>query len=201
MNRDSSTLQPSPEPQPWHEGWYSKAQQCQSPNFGARPAQIQPDLIVLHSISLPPGKWGTGAVAQLFCNTLNWDAHPYFKSIQGLRVSCHFFIERTGTLWQFVSCDQRAWHAGESCYRGRNNCNDDSIGIELEGLEGDYFEPAQYASLTHLCQAIAAHYPIQHLAGHEHIAPQRKKDPGAGFNWPLLKNELNWPATYFPIET
>ena len=98
------------------------------------------DLIVVHSISLPPGEYGHGHVQQLFTNQLDWDAHPYFQSIRGLQVSAHFFISRTGELWQFVSGDERAWHAGASTYRGRDNCNDDSIGIELEGLEGSFFE-------------------------------------------------------------
>lgn len=99
------------------------------------------DLVVVHSISLPPGHYGTGAVQQLFTNTLDWEAHPYFQQIRGLQVSAHFFIERSGRLWQFVDCDQRAWHAGQSAYRGRTNCNDDSIGIELEGLEGIALNP------------------------------------------------------------
>ena len=156
------------------------------------------DLIVVHSISLPPGQFGGGAVQQLFTNTLDWDAHPYFQSIRGLTVSSHFFIDRAGGLWQFVDCDQRAWHAGQSSYRGRSQCNDDSIGIELEGLEGLTFEPAQYHALTTLCQDIAQRYPIEHIAGHEHIAPGRKQDPGAGFDWHHLQKSLAWPAGYFP---
>ena len=128
----------------WEQGWWQDAEKCESPNFGPRPNAANIDLIVLHSISLPPGEFGNGAVPKLFTNQLDWDAHPYFQSIRGLEVSAHFFIERTGKVWQFVSCDQRAWHAGKSAYRGRSNCNDDSIGIELEGLEGDRFEAVQY---------------------------------------------------------
>ena len=110
-------------------------------------------------------------------------SHPYFATLRGLEVSAHFYVPRDGALWQFVSCDERAWHAGTSTWRGRDNCNDDSIGIELEGLEGDAFEPAQYETLAALCAALAQHYPIRHVAGHEHIAPGRKTDPGAGFDW------------------
>lgn len=182
----------------WQGGWYGFARHQASPNFNARPGAAPIDLIVIHSISLPPGHYGGDAVRQLFANTLDWNAHPYFKSIQGLQVSAHFFITRRGELWQFVSCDDRAWHAGRSHYRGRAECNDDSIGIELEGLEGDTFEAAQYETLADLCAALAQRYPVQHIAGHEHIAPGRKHDPGAGFDWMLLRNSLAWPAPCFP---
>jgi N-acetyl-anhydromuramoyl-L-alanine amidase len=181
----------------WQGGWYRFAHRCDSPNFGPRPALAQVDLIVVHSISLPPGQYGGSQVQQLFTNTLDWNAHPYFKSIEGMQVSSHFYVRRNGELWQFVDCDQRAWHAGRSHYRGRDECNDDSIGIELEGLEGDRFEPAQYEALSGLCAAIAQRYPIEHVAGHEHIAPGRKHDPGAGFDWNLLRASLAWPATCF----
>lgn len=154
--------------------------------------------MVLHSISLPPGHYGGPEVQQLFTNQLDWQAHPYFLQIEGLKVSSHFYIRRTGELWQFVSCDDRAWHAGASTYRGRSNCNDDSIGIELEGLEGDTFEVAQYETLKTLSQAIMAHYPIAFIAGHEHIAPGRKVDPGPGFDWTLLRDKLQISAEYLP---
>jgi len=181
----------------WQDGWYRFARRLASPNFGARPAGASIDLVVVHSISLPPGEFGGGHVQQLFTNTLDWNAHPYFKSIEGLQVSSHFFVGRGGELWQFVSCDDRAWHAGTSSWRGRDNCNDDSIGIELEGLEGDTFELAQYETLAHVCAAIAQRYPIAHVAGHEHIAPGRKHDPGAGFDWARLARELGWPRDRF----
>lgn len=191
-----------PAPQtPWDAGWHRDAVRQPSPNFGPRPDGAAIDLIVVHSISLPPGHYGSAAVQQLFANTLDWDAHPYFQSIRGLQVSSHFFIERDGTLWQFVDCDQRAWHAGQSCYRGRAQCNDDSIGIELEGLEGQTFEPVQYEVLTRLCTDIAARYPVAHVAGHEHIAPGRKQDPGPGFDWTRLQSLLAWPLARFPVET
>ena len=185
---------------PWRGGWHSVARQLVSPNFGQRPVAAPDgvDLIVVHSISLPPGEYGTGAVQQLFTNALDWDAHPYFQSIRGLTVSSHFFIERSGALWQFVDCDCRAWHAGASSYRGRAQCNDDSIGIELEGLEGQPFDAPQYRALTQLCLDIARRYPIAHIAGHEHIAPGRKKDPGAAFDWNRLQQGLAWPARSFP---
>jgi len=182
----------------WRDGWYRFAARLPSPNFGPRPTDSCIDLIVLHSISLPPGQYGGDEVQQLFLNQLDWQAHPYFQSIQGLEVSAHFYVRRGGELWQFVSCDERAWHAGVSSYRGRSNCNDDSIGIELEGLEGSHFEPAQYATLTALCASLQQHYPIKHLAGHEHIAPGRKHDPGAGFDWHLLQQSLALDAKLLP---
>jgi AmpD protein len=156
------------------------------------------DLLVLHSISLPPGQFGGDAVQRLFINQLDWNAHPYFKQIEGLQVSAHFFIQRGGELWQFVSCDDRAWHAGLSSHRGRDNCNDFSIGIELEGLESDRFEPAQYETLCALLSAIALQYPIQHVAGHEHIAAGRKNDPGTGFDWSFLQRCTGFAPPCFP---
>ncbi len=159
-------------------------------------AQI--DLIVIHSISLPPGQYGGDDVERLFTNQLDWCQHPYFQQIKELQVSAHFYVRRNGELLQFVSCDDRAWHAGASLYRGRNNCNDDSIGIELEGVEGQSFEAAQYETLIAVCASLAQHYPVRHVAGHEHIAPGRKADPGSGFNWVLLQQSLAWPDQYFP---
>lgn len=179
------------------DGWHRHARAVPSPNFGPRPAHAHIDLLVLHSISLPPGQYGGPQVEQLFTNTLDCGAHPYFDALRGLQVSAHFFVRRTGELVQFVSCHDRAWHAGQSCWRGRSNCNDDSIGIELEGLESDTFEPAQYATLATLCHALAQRYPLAHVAGHEHIAPGRKQDPGPGFDWAQLQRELGWPAGFF----
>jgi AmpD protein len=155
-------------------------------------------LIVLHSISLPPGQYGGPDIEALFTDRLDFDAHPYYQQIRGLQVSAHFLIRRGGELIQFVGCDDRAWHAGVSSYRGRDSCNDDSIGIELEGLEGQTFEPAQYETLSALCAAVGQQYPIEHIAGHEHVAPERKKDPGPGFDWRLLRQSLSWPDRYFP---
>ena len=182
----------------WKQGWHPQAQRLESPNFGPRPTPACIDLLVIHSISLPPGQYGGDAVQRLFTNRLDWDEHPYFQSIRGLEVSSHFYIRRDGSLWQFVSCDDRAWHAGQSTYRGRTNCNDDSIGIELEGLEGDTFEDAQYRCLAQLCQDLRCNYPIAHIAGHEHIAPGRKQDPGPGFDWAHMKRLLDFSPQVFP---
>ena len=183
---------------PWSDGWYRSSKVLLSPNRGVRPDGAHIDLIVLHSISLPPGRYGGDEVQQLFTNQLDWDADPYFETLRGLEVSAHFYVRRDGELWQFVSCDDRAWHAGPSCWLGRTNCNDDSIGIELEGLEGHCFEEAQYETLAKLCTSIGRSYPIKYIAGHEHIAPVRKADPGEGFDWPKLQALLGWDSVMFP---
>lgn len=182
----------------WDRGWYRFAHHMPSPNFGARPVQSVVDLIVIHSISLPPGQFGGDEVQRLFTNSLDWSAHPYFEGIRGAVVSAHFYVRRNGELWQFVSCDDRAWHAGLSSYRGRANCNDDSIGIEFEGLEGGVFEFEQYETAASLCAAIPGQYPIKHMAGHEHIAPGRKADPGSGFDWSQMQRALAWKPDFFP---
>jgi N-acetyl-anhydromuramoyl-L-alanine amidase len=183
----------------WSGGWHRDATCLESPNYGPRPADSAIDLVVVHSISLPPGQYGGGQVQALFTNQLDWDAHAYYQTIRGMQVSSHFFITRQGTLWQFVSCDQRAWHAGASSFQGRLNCNDFSIGIELEGLEGSSFESSQYASLARLCQDIRANYPIAAVVGHEHVAPGRKQDPGPGFDWPRLLQTVAWEPQAFPF--
>lgn len=188
----------TPDPLLWQGGWLSVVRHRPSPNFGPRPNGAVVDLVVVHSISLPPGVFGTGDVDRLFTNTLDWDAHPYFQTIRGLEVSAHFVIDRLGQVTQYVGVFERAWHAGASCWRGRGNCNDDSVGIELEGLEGGTFEPAQYTALAALCQAIAQVCPIAHVAGHEHIAPGRKQDPGPGFEWPRLVALLGWQGVQYP---
>jgi AmpD protein len=182
----------------WSGGWLRTARQVESPNANDRPAGAVVDLIVLHSISLPPGQYGGPEVEQLFTNRLDWSTHPYFEQIRGLEVSTHFFVRRDGNIVQFVDADRRAWHAGVSCWRGRERCNDDSIGIELEGLEGQTFEDAQYSALARLCQQLADRYPIAHIAGHEHIAPGRKLDPGSGFDWARLQRGLAWAHRCFP---
>ena len=183
----------------WHKGWYEAARHVPSPNHGQRPEGTLIDLAVVHSISLPPGEYGGPGIEQLFTNQLDWQAHPYFQQIQGLEVSAHFLIRRDGELVQFVSVDDRAWHAGRSSWRGRDNCNDYAVGIELEGLEHHPFEPAQYDTLAALLKAMADHYPqLQHVAGHEHVAPGRKEDPGRAFDWIGLRQRLAWPDTAFP---
>lgn len=182
----------------WRDGRYRFARQLVSPNCGPRPTGACIDLVVIHSISLPPGRYGGDEVERLFTNALDWCADPYFESIGPIEVSSHFFVRRGGELVQFVSCDDRAWHAGASYWRGRASCNDDSIGIELEGMEGTPFESTQYETLSSLCSAIAQQYPVAYVAGHEHIAPARKGDPGAGFDWRALERSLGWPASRFP---
>jgi N-acetyl-anhydromuramoyl-L-alanine amidase len=179
-------------------GWLAMARQCPSPNRGMRPPGAQVELALIHSISLPPGRHGGDAIERLFTNRLDGDAHPYYRRLCGLQVSSHFVLRRDGELLQFVGCDERAWHAGDSQWRGRSNCNDFSVGIELEGLEGLLFEPAQYRVLARLLRSLAVRYPIAGVAGHEHVAAGRKHDPGAGFDWAWLTRELDWPARYFP---
>ena len=182
-----------PAPRPgsgWRDGWWRHARACPSPNFGPRPAGAAVTLAVVHSISLPPGEYGGDAIERLFTNTLDCDAHPYYERLRGLEVSAHFVIRRDGELLQFVSADARAWHAGQSSWRGRGNCNDWSLGIELEGLEGERFETAQYARLATLLAALARRHPLAEVVGHEHVAPGRKHDPGPGFDWPRLARLL-----------
>jgi AmpD protein len=146
--------------------------------------------VVVHSISLPPGVYDGDAIVQLFTNTLDPAAHPSFAPLRGLAVSAHFLIRRDGELLQFVAVERRAWHAGVSTWRGRPGCNDYSVGIELEGLEGEAFEPAQYAALASLIADLVARWPIAEVTGHEHVAPGRKGDPGARFDWPALAAAL-----------
>jgi len=180
---------PSGAGQGWQDGWWAAAGHCPSPNQGPRPPGLLPTLVVLHSISLPPGVFGGDDVARLFTNRLDCDAHPYFEQLRGVQVSAHFWVRRDGGLLQFVSCERRAWHAGASSWQGRDNCNDWSIGIELEGLEGGLFEPVQYKVLARLLSALGQHYPLAQVVGHEHVAPGRKQDPGAGFSWPRLQSD------------
>jgi AmpD protein len=182
----------------WNEGWWSAARRVDSPNVGARPVGSRVTLALIHSISLPPGEYGGDAIERLFTNRLDWDAHPYYAQIRGAEVSSHFLIRRAGELLQFVSCDERAWHAGASCWRGRDNCNDYSVGIEVEGLEGRSFESAQYRVLVRLLTALTQQHRLDGVAGHEHVAPGRKQDPGAGFDWRRLMAMLGWPDRYFP---
>lgn len=179
---------PAPARPAWRGGWLREARRIVSPNFGPRPPGMTIDLVIVHSISLPPGEYGGDAIERLFTNRLDPDAHPYFATIRDLRVSAHFLVRRSGELLQFVSCDRRAWHAGASAWKGRTDCNDFSVGIELEGLEGDTFEEAQYERLAATLARLASRYPIRAVAGHEHVASGRKQDPGAGFDWAGLRH-------------
>ena len=158
-----------------------------SPNWDERPPGTRIELIVVHAISLPPGEFGGRAIDQLFLNTLDTAAHPYYATLVGLRVSAHFVIRRTGELTQFVPCVRRAWHAGLSQWRGRVACNDFSVGIELEGCDDQPFEPVQYSLLGELTKALEAAYPIADIVGHSDIAPGRKTDPGPHFDWALYR--------------
>ena len=181
----------------WRAGWLRGARRVASPNFGPRPAGTAIDLVVVHSISLPPGEYGGHAIEQLFTNRLDAGAHPYFETVAALRVSAHFLVRRDGGLLQFVSCDERAWHAGASSWRGRADCNDFSIGIELEGLEGDRFEAAQYERLAATLSSIVARYPVLAVTSHARVAPGRKNDPGAGFDWERLARTAHVLAVEF----
>jgi AmpD protein len=168
------------------KGWLRGAERMDSPNFDARPEGERVSLIVIHNISLPPDEFGGSGVIELFTNRLDPAAHPYYASIHRLRVSSHFFIRRGGELIQFVSTENRAWHAGVSTWRGRERCNDFSLGIELEGCDTLPFEERQYAALAALLRRLARHYPGCDIAGHSDIAPGRKTDPGPFFDWARL---------------
>jgi AmpD protein len=168
-------------------GWLGEAQRIDSPNCDARPAGMPVDLVVIHNISLPPGEFGGDGVVELFSNRLDPDEQPYYREIHQRKVSAHFFVRRNGELIQFVSCEKRAWHAGVSEWQGRGHCNDFSIGIELEGADDVPFEEIQYSVLADLLAAIREKYPICGITGHSDIAPGRKTDPGAYFDWTRLK--------------
>jgi AmpD protein len=164
-------------------GWAAQAIRMPSPNFDQRADGVPVSLLVIHNISLPPGQFGGPFIEDLFLNRLDYNADPYFEQLKPLRVSAHFLIRRDGTVMQFVSARDRAWHAGASSFCGRERCNDFSVGIELEGTDFVPFEEAQYASLAALTAALKAAYPLRDVAGHEHIAPGRKTDPGPFFEW------------------
>ena len=172
-------------------GWCEAARRIDSPNCDARPPDTKISLLVIHNISLPPGKFGGPGVEQLFTNQLDPAAHPYYATIHSLRVSSHFFIRRDGELIQFVPCRQRAWHAGASSWRGLERCNDFSIGVELEGSDYQPFSDAQYEQLNGLIQSLRAAYPsLTDVAGHSDIAPGRKTDPGPYFDWSRVQQPL-----------
>ena len=174
-------------------GWLNGIHLCPSAHFNARPDGADISLLVIHNISLPPGQFGTGCVHKFFSGTLDGKAHPYFAEIADLRVSAHFLIERDGRVTQFVSCLERAWHAGQSCFEGRDNCNDYSLGIELEGTDEQPFTDLQYASLVTLTRTLQQAFPLisrSRITGHEHIAPGRKTDPGPCFDWPRYLDQL-----------
>ena len=165
-------------------GWSNGVTQLASPNFDARPDGAEVELLAIHNISLPPSEFGGNWIDDLFLNRLDPAAHPYFATIYTFEVSSHYLIRRNGAVTQYVSCNDRAWHAGASTWRGKSRCNDFAIGIELEGDDFSPFTDAQYLALQALNQAICARYPtINGVAGHSEIAPERKTDPGAYFDW------------------
>lgn len=170
------------------DGWLTGVRRVRSPNFDARPAGTAVELLVIHNISLPPGEYGGDAVCRLFTNALDVEAHPYYAQLRGLKVSAHFLIRRDGGVIQFVPCIKRAWHAGVSRWRGRECCNDFSIGVELEGTDEEPFTAAQYAALARLVRLLRQAYPLHESVGHSDIAPERKTDPGPHFDWPRFLN-------------
>lgn len=167
------------------EGQLIGARQIASPNYNARPAHSEIELLVVHNISLPPSQFGGGYIEQFFQNKLDWSLHPYFQTIQGMQVSTHLLILRSGEVLQFVNFNQRAWHSGRSTYLGKKECNDYSIGIELEGSDDLPFQEIQYQVFAHVVTVLQATYPklLQHVAGHSDIARGRKTDPGPYFDW------------------
>lgn len=172
------------------EGVLRTARQVRSPNCDQRPAGTEITLLVVHGISLPPGKFGGDAVERLFTNTLDCRADPAFAPLEDLRVSAHFLVRRAGLLIQFVPCDLRAWHAGASNWKGRQRCNDFSIGVELEGSDKVPYTKAQYSRLARLTRALRTRYPLADIAGHSDIAPGRKTDPGSSFDWSRFRRLL-----------
>jgi AmpD protein len=175
------------------QGWLKQARRVPSPNCEPRPPACDPQLLVVHNISLPPRCYGGDCIERFFTNRLDWEEHPYFEEIRGVQVSAHLLIQRGGELLQFVSFDERAWHAGESCYRGRENCNDYSIGIELEGCDDDPYSDEQYAVLAAVTRLLLEHYPAMatnKIVGHSEIAPGRKTDPGPAFDWHRYRRQL-----------
>lgn len=164
-------------------GVIKQAAQISSPNYDERPAHTVIDMIVIHNISLPPNCYGGNGIIELFTNQLNPNEHPYYAEIHQAKVSAHFLIRRDGQLIQFVACNKRAWHAGQSTWQGRERCNDFSVGIELEGCDDEAFENNQYQALQSLLDTLTKAYPIKHIVGHSDIAPNRKTDPGQCFDW------------------
>lgn len=183
-------------------GWLhpnATVQLAPSPNCNARPAGTQPYLLVIHNISLPPNQFSGDAVIQFFQNQLDFDSHPWFDQIRGVTVSAHFFIRRSGHIVQFVSTHDRAWHAGVSQFQGRENCNDFSIGVELEGADHIPYTDEQYHRLAQLTHILSQRHPIRAVQGHEHIAPVRKTDPGPAFDWWYYAQQSHLPLRFFPL--
>jgi AmpD protein len=182
-------------------GWLQPARQLPSPNCDDRPAGTEPDLVVVHGISLPPGEFGGPWIDRLFTNTLPAEAHPYFATIVDLRVSAHLLLRRDGEIVQYVPFHRRAWHAGVSSWAGRERCNDYSIGIELEGDDHSPYESAQYAMLARVIALLCRAYPRispDRIVGHSDVAPGRKSDPGVAFDWPRLRSLVAFELEVMP---
>jgi N-acetyl-anhydromuramoyl-L-alanine amidase len=175
-------------------GMCAGARWVPSPHYDARPEEARVELVVIHNISLPPGEFGGPWIDDLFLGRLDPEAHPYFQEIKGMRVSSHFLIRRDGELIQYVPCELRAWHAGQSSWRGRERCNDFSVGIELEGTDEVPFEDAQYETLAKLTQVLFGRYGSLDLTGHSDIAPGRKTDPGPHFDWARYQSLIGSPG-------
>ena len=172
------------------DGWFTQARKIPSPNYNKRPENVTIDSIIIHSISLPPGQYGGDEIDRFFSNQLDWNEHAYFREIEGLQVSSHLLIRRDGELVQYVNLYDRAWHAGQSCLAGQENCNDFSIGIELEGTDYSQFENSQYNTLLAVVKTLKNYFPqitAEKIVGHSDIAPGRKTDPGPGFDWNVLR--------------
>lgn len=183
------------------EGLVEDMRYVPSPNCDERPIGSAVELIVVHSISLPPGEFGGAGIVELFTNRLDPKAHLSYATVSDLKVSAHFVIRRDGEVVQFVPCEKRAWHAGESRWRGRERCNDFSVGIELEGCDEAPFEDAQYAELAALTRALESRYPIAGIVGHSDIAPGRKSDPGPQFDWQRYRAAIADPSTQRTLST
>lgn len=177
------------------DGWCAGAWRYDSPYFNARPTGMAIDLLVVHNISLPAGRFGGPHVSDLFTGRVDYNADPSFADLRNLQVSAHFFVRRDGRLVQYVSCNDRAWHAGASQFQERANCNDFSIGVEMEGTDNVAFSSEQYEVLAELAQALQNRYPLRWVTGHEHIAPGRKTDPGPCFDWTRLDGLIKEQAT------
>ena len=183
-----------------HNSRLHGVRQIESPNQSNRNSDDKIDLLIIHNISLPPGKFGTGCIDDLFCNRLDADSHPYFREIADLQVSSHLLIDRNGTVTQYVPFDKKAWHAGESSFHGRSSCNDFSIGIELEGTDHEPFLPSQYETLVEVTNLLLIEYPhlnLERIVGHCDVAPGRKTDPGPFLTGSVTK--ARWRPKIFPI--
>jgi AmpD protein len=180
------------------DGWVGGLRRLPSPHFDRRPDGVPVELLIVHNISVPPGRFGGGLIERLFLGQPLESDHPFIEQVRGLRASAHFVIDRSGQITQFVSCDERAWHAGVSVFEGRAGCNDFSIGVELEGSDFTTFEAGQYAALARLTQCLRAALPLRAVRGHSHVAVGRKTDPGPLFDWHRYARQAGLPGHWLP---